>query len=57
MPAGQRDWKRIDVFCVASTQTLGAKYCGSHKLHQQVEEYEKLERIADGLAALHGQTV
>jgi hypothetical protein len=54
---GQRDWKHIDVFCLASTQTLGAKYCGSHKLYQQLKEFEKLERIADGLAALHGQTV
>jgi hypothetical protein len=52
MPAGQRTWKQIDVFGIASTQTLGAKYAGSVKLYEQLEEYSKLVRIADKICDL-----
>ena len=57
MPPGQRTWRQIDVFSIASTQTLGAKYCGSHQIYAQLLQYEKLESIARLVAAYSGQTV
>ena len=52
--AGQRTWGQIDVFCVASTQSIGAKYCGSKRLKQQLQNFDAMVRIATGLAALWG---
>ena len=57
MPPGQRTWRQVDVFSIASTQTLGAKYCGSHKVHAQLSQYDKLKSIALKLASYRGQTV
>jgi hypothetical protein len=57
MAAGKRTWRQVDVFSIASTQTLGAHYCGSHKINAQLLQYEKLESIALKIASYRGQTV
>ena len=57
MPAGQRSWRDVDVFGIASTQTRGAQYCGSHKLYEQLLQFDDMETLADGIADLSFQTV
>lgn len=57
MKSGERDWKQVDVFCLASTQTLGVHYCGSHKLYAQLKEFDGLERIAASLSDMKGKDV
>ena len=55
MPAGQRTWRQVDVFGLASTQTLAAVYAGSHRLWQQLLQYDQLRALAAALGAMQGQ--
>ena len=55
MPAGKRTWRQVDVFGVASTQTRGGGYCGSRKMHEQLEQYEELNSVAEKVAAYRGK--
>ena len=57
MPAGQRSWRDIDVFGIASTQTRGFVFCGSHKLYEQLSRFDLMETLAVGIADLAFQTV
>ena len=43
------------MFGIASTQTLGAQYAGSHRLWQQLLQYDRLRALAAGLGAMQGQ--
>ena len=52
MPAGQRTWRQIDVFGVASTQSWGAKYCGTKNLYLQLKQYDLMKKVAEGVVAL-----
>ena len=54
LPPSQRNWRTVDVFALASTQTLGYHYCGSHKLHEQLENWSRLEATATGITQLSG---
>ncbi len=57
MPKGQRTWRQLDVFGVASTQTWGAKYSGSHKLYAQLCDFDTMLRVADGIVSLRMREV
>ena len=52
MPRGQRTWRQIDVFGVASTQSLGATYCGTKNLYLQLRQYDLMKKVAEGVVAL-----
>jgi hypothetical protein len=52
MEAGQRSWRQIDVFGLASTQTFGTMNCGTHNLHKQLLKYDALRSIAENIAQL-----
>ena len=52
MPAGRRTWRQIDVFGVASTQSWGAKYCGTKNLYLQLKQYDLMRAVAERVAAL-----
>ena len=56
--SGNTDWKKLDAFCVASTQVLGHTYCGSHKLWQQLCNFNGLQQIAQNIIGLRvGATI
>ena len=55
MPPGQRTWRQIDVFGVASTQTLGAVYCGTRHLYQQLQQYDTMVLVSQRVVALRAQ--
>ncbi len=57
MPKGRRTWRQLDVFGVASTQTWGAKYSGSHKLYAQLCDFDTMLRVADGIVSLRVREV
>ena len=46
------DWKKVDVFGLASTQTLAGSYCGSKVLWQQLQDMTALEKLARSIASL-----
>ena len=46
------DWKKFDVFGLASTRTLAGCYCGSKVLWQQLQDTTALEKLAKSIASL-----
>ena len=46
------DWKKFDVFGLASTRTLAGCYCGSKVLWQQLQDITALEKLAKSIASL-----
>ena len=54
---GQRSWREIDVFAIASTQTRGSGFCGSHKLYEQLSQIDVMETLAERIADFASRTV
>ena len=50
-------WRKKDVFSLASTMPRGHFYCGSHQLHLQVQMFDRMEQLADALISKSQTTV
>lgn len=55
MDAGQRTWRQVDVFGLASTQTRCFQYAGSEVLWRQLCDFDSLRSLAVAIGAMQGQ--
>ena len=52
----ERDWRKIDVFALASTVPMGSHYCGSKNMYQQLQQWDRFEKVATGIMNLSLET-